>query len=69
MIKEIHFLPLPFPIIRMPNQESNMPTCNRDFYAIFMQLLESKILHLAQTTSFKEKLQKLITNFLIRMQR
>lgn len=56
MIKEIHFLSLPFPIIRMPYQDSNMPTCNRDFYAIFIQQLESKILHLAQTTSFKEKL-------------
>lgn len=69
MIKEIHFLSLPVPIIRMPYQDSNMPTCNRDFYAIFMQQLESKILHLAETTSFEEKLQKLITTFLIRMQR
>lgn len=63
MIREMHFLCLTFPIIRMSNQHSNIPT--RTFYTA----VGSEILGLGRTTSSKEKFQKWMTTLLIGMQR
>ena len=63
MIRAMHFLCLTFPIIRMSNQHSNIPT--RTFYTA----AGSEILGLGRTTSSKEKFQKWMTTLLIGMQR
>lgn len=44
MLKEMHFLSIPFSMIRMSYQDSIMPL--RNFYAA----VESEISHLARTT-------------------
>ena len=51
-----------FLIVRMPHRDSNY-----DHWNLFFATVGSEILHLARTTSSKEKFQKLITSLLTRM--
>ena len=60
----MHFLFLPSAVIRIPFQDNNMPNGN------FYPAVGSEIaLRPVRTLSSKEKLRKVITTFLIRMQR